>query len=360
MTAQLLTPTFDQDKADAFAEQLLAMFNGGALSLMISIGHRTGLFDVMATLPPSTSQQIADAAQLQERYVREWLHALVAGRMIEYDSAHQTYHLPAEHAAMLTHAAGADNMAVFFQHIASLGNVEDQIVDCFAQGGGVAYAEYRRFHRIMAEDSSQTIVAALEDAILPLVPGLLEKLQTGIDVLDVGCGCGYAMNKLARLFPNSRFTGYDISEEAIATAQAEAQTHQTPNVQFQVKDATTLNEVAQYDLITTFDAVHDQARPDIVLRNIYNALRPDGTYLMQDIHATTDVSGNLDNPFAPFLYTISCLHCMTVSLAVGGLGLGTMWGQEKAQELLQAAGFKHIEITQLPHDVMNDYYIIHK
>jgi 2-polyprenyl-3-methyl-5-hydroxy-6-metoxy-1,4-benzoquinol methylase len=212
----------------------------------------------------------------------------------------------------------------------------------------------------MAEDSSQTIVAALEDAILPLVPGLLEKLQTGIDVLDVGCGCGYAMNKLARLFPNSRFTGYDISEEAIATAQAEAQTHQTPNVQFQVKDATTLNEVAQYDLITTFDAVHDQARPDIVLRNIYNALRPDGTYLMQDIHATTDVNGNLDNPFAPFLYTISCLHCMTVSPAVGGLGLGTMWGQEKAQELLQAAGFKHIEITQLPHDVMNDYYIIHK
>jgi 2-polyprenyl-3-methyl-5-hydroxy-6-metoxy-1,4-benzoquinol methylase len=119
--------------------------------------------------------------------------------------------------------------------------------------------------------------------------------------------------------------------------------------------------VEQYDLITTFDAIHDQARPDIVLRNIYNALRTEGgVYLMQDIRATSEVSGNLDHPLAPFLYTISCMHCMTVSLAEGGMGLGTMWGREKALEMLNAAGFSSVEIKELPHDIMNDYYLLRK
>jgi 2-polyprenyl-3-methyl-5-hydroxy-6-metoxy-1,4-benzoquinol methylase len=179
-------------------------------------------------------------------------------------------------------------------------------------------------------------------------------------VLDVGCGSGRALNKLAWLFPNSRFTGYDFSEEAIATATTEAQQQNLTNVQFEVKDTTRLDEVEKYDLVFTFDAVHDQARPDWVLRNIYNALRADGVYLMQDIHASTEVSGNLDHPVAPLLYTVSCMHCMTVSLAEGGLGLGTMWGQEKALELLKEAGFSQIEIKQLSHDFMNDYYIIKK
>lgn len=360
MTSQLLNQTLDQPKAEAFADKLLNIFNSGALSLMISIGHRTHLFDVLANLPPSTSQQIADTANLQERYVREWLNAMVVGQIVHYNSDSKTYHLPAEHAAFLTRAASSDNMATFFQHIPALASVEDQIVHCFYKGGGVPYSEFKRFHTVMAEDSGQTIVAVLEDAILPLVAGLPEKLQQGIDVLDVGCGSGRALNKLARLFPNSRFTGCDISEEGIAIATTEAQQQHLTNVEFQVKDAAILDEFERYDLVTTFDAIHDQARPDIVLRNIYNALRSHGVYLMQDIHASSEVNGNLEHPVAPFLYTVSCMHCMTVSLAAGGMGLGTMWGQEKALEMLKEAGFSNIEVKQLPHDIMNDYYIIRK
>ncbi len=126
------------------------------------------------------------------------------------------------------------------------------------------------------------------------------------------------------------------------------------------QDAATFDEVEQYDLITTFDAVHDQARPDLVLRNIYNALRPNGTYLMQDIHASTDVNGNMEHHIAPFLYTVSCMHCMTVSLAAGGMGLGTMWGQEKAMKMLSEAGFTGVDIKRLAHDLQNDYYITKK
>lgn len=358
----LTTPQtpFDQKRAGAFANQLLETLNGGAISLMISIGHRTGLFDMMATLPPATSQDIADVAGLQERYVREWLGAMVTGRIIVYNASNKTYHLPPEHAAFLTREVSPDNIAAFMQYISVLGAVEDQIVDCFYNGGGVPYSEFRRFHQVMAEDSGQTVVGALTEHILPLVPGLVAHLENGIQVMDLGCGSGRALNKMAKLFVNSQFVGYDLSEDAIATANLEAQTLGLENVQFKARDAAALDLVEQFDLITTFDSVHDQARPDVVLKNIYQALRSDGVYLMQDIRASSDVGGNLEHPVGPLLYTISCMHCMTVSLAAGGMGLGAMWGEEKALQMLEEAGFKRVEIKQLEHDFQNNFYIVRK
>ncbi|NJM63127.1 MAG: class I SAM-dependent methyltransferase, partial [Oscillatoriales cyanobacterium RU_3_3] len=234
------------------------------------------------------------------------------------------------------------------------------IIDCFYKGGGVPYSEYKRFHAVMAEDSGQSTVSVLLDGILPLIPQLTEALQQGIDVLDVGCGSGRALNKMAAAFPNSRFTGYDFSGEAIANANAESQLRQLSNIQFEIKDAATFDECDRYHLITTFDAIHDQAKPDVVLQNIYKSLRSDGVYLMQDIRATTDVGGNLEHPIGPWLYTISCMHCMTVSLACGGMGLGAMWGQETALQMLSEAGFSSVEVKELPGDFLNYYYIVKK
>lgn len=352
--------TLDQTKAEAFAQRMLDILNSGAIALMTSIGHRTGLFDTLAKLPPSTSQQIAEAAGLNERYVREWLGSMVTGGFVEYDPVAGAYSLPPEHAAFLTRDASPNNIAVSAQFLPLLATVEDRVIECFYKGGGVPYSAYNRFHQVMAEDSGQTVVAALEDCILPLIPQVMEALEKGIDVLDVGCGSGRALNKMAKLFPNSRFKGYDFSEEAIATAQSEANSQGLTNIQFQVKDAAKLDEVEQYDLICTFDSVHDQAKPDVMLRGIHQALRPDGTYLMQDIRASSNVHGNLDHPVAPFLYTVSCLHCMTVSLAADGMGLGAVWGQEKALEMLKDAGFTTVEIKQLDHDFLNNFYIVKK
>ena len=344
---------------DDFAERFVNMLNEGALATMVSIGHRTQLFDTMADLPPSTSQQIANAAGLNERYVREWLAAMVTGRFIHYNAADQTYLLPAEYAAVLTRAASPNNIAPFAQYIPLLSSVEDEVIDCFYNGGGVPYSQFKRFHPVMAEDSGQTIVAALTEHILPLVPGLQERLIQGIRVLDIGCGSGRTLNKMAHLFPNSQFYGVDISEEAIATARSESQSIGATNIQFELQDATTIDAINAYDLITTFDAIHDQARPDTVLSNIQRALRPDGIYLMQDIRASSDLGKNLEHPNAPFLYTISCMHCMTVSLAQGGMGLGTMWGEEQALAMLKDAGFSKVEIKQLSHDFQNNYYIVY-
>ena len=175
----------------------------------------------------------------------------------------------------------------------------------------------------------------------------------------MGSGSGRVMNLLARTFPNSRFTGYVLSEETIARTRAEAQEHATTNVRFEVKDAAKLDERASCDLITTFDAVHDQADPAAVLNGISKTLRPGGVYLMQDI-AGSSHHHNLDHPVGPFLYTVSTMNCMTVSLSQGGEGLGTMWGEEKAKEMLKEAGFTKVQVEQLPHDFVNSYYIVTK
>ena len=348
----------DQNKAEEFAERMLEVVNDGALALMTSIGHRTGLFDAMAGLVPSTSEQIASAANLNERYVREWLAAMVTGGIVEHDPEGGTYRLPPEHAAFLTRAATPENIAVTAQFIPVLACVEDRIVESFKNGGGVPYSAYTRFHEVMAEDSGQTVVAALTDYILPLVPGLTGLLEAGINVLDVGSG--RALDLMARKFPESRFVGYDFSEDAIARARAAAQEHGTINVRFEVKDVATLDEEARYDLITTFDAIHDQSKPAKVLERIAAALRDDGVYVMQDIAGSSHVHNNLDHPLGPFMYTVSTMHCMTVSLAQGGAGLGAMWGEEKAKEMLREAGFGEVEVERLPHDIANSYFVARK
>jgi SAM-dependent methyltransferase len=353
--------SFDTRKADAFADRFVQALNEGALCLMASIGHRTGLFDVLAQMPPASSADIAARAGLNERYVREWLGAMTTARVVECDSETGHFALPAEHAAVLTRAATPSNVAVFAQYIPLLGSVEDQIVECFTHGGGVPYEAYPRFHDVMAEDSGQTVLSSLDEHILPLVPGLQDQLERGIDVLDVGCGVGRAVNLLAALYPDSRFTGYDLSEEAIARGRREAEAKGLSNVRFEARDLSDFDVAAPvegFDFITTFDAVHDQAKPRAVLKGIRRALRPNGVYLMQDIHGHSHAHANLDHPIGTLLYTVSALHCMTVSLAQGGEGLGAMWGREKAEELLAEAGFGSVEVHRLEHDIQNDYYVI--
>lgn len=341
---------------EAFSQRLIAMANHATLGMMISIGHRTGLFEAMKA-GPATSEGLARRAGLAERYVREWLGAMTTGGIVMLDPELRTYSLPAAHGAFLGRDADKGNMAAMFQFVSVLGGVESRIVDCFRTGGGVPYQAFDRFHEVMAEESAQTVVAALDDAIIPLVRGLARRLEAGIEVADIGCGSGRAMNRLAALYPNSRFTGYDLSAEAVATARAESRKLGLANVAFVASDATHLPGEARYDLIFTFDAVHDQAQPATVLANIRRLLKPGGVYLMQDIDSASDVADNLDRPLAPFIYTISCMHCMTVSLAQGGDGLGAAWGEQLALAMLKDAGFASIETHRLDHDIMNLYYV---
>jgi SAM-dependent methyltransferase len=343
-----------------FAERMIGTLNEAALALMVSVGHRTGLFDVLAGMPAATSAEIASRAALDERYVREWLAVMTTGRIVDHDGATGTFSLPADHAAWLTRAAGMNNLATGMQYIGLMATVEDQIVDCFRHGGGVPYSAFPRFQAVMAEDSGAVHDATLIDVTLPLVPGLVDRLRDGLDVADVGCGSGHAVNLMAGAFPRSRFTGFDFSDTGITAARAEASRTGLTNARFEQRDAAHLGETARFDFITTFDAVHDQARPDLVLAGIAAALRPDGVYLCVDTSASSTLAENVDHPLGPFLYTVSCMHCMTVSLADGGMGLGTMWGEQTARKMLGEAGFTSVEAAHLDGDIVNAYIIATK
>jgi SAM-dependent methyltransferase len=346
--------TYDAERAEAFAGRMLETLNGGALMVMTSVGHRTGLFDALAELGGATSEQLAAAAGLDERYVREWLGAMTSGQIVELDPEAERYSLPAEHGAWLTRAASPDNLAVTAQWIPTLSTVEDDIVACFRDGGGVPYERFHRFHDVMAEESAQTVLSVLFSHILPLVPGMSERL-------DLGCGRGRALVLLGERFPASSFVGYDLSHEAIGFARAQAAERGLTNVTFEQRDLSTFDadaEPGSFDYVVTFDAVHDQAKPLAMLKGIRRALRDDGTYLMQDIQGSSHHHENLDHPGGPLMYMISTMHCMTVSLAQGGDGLGAMWGEEKARELLAEAGFSSVDVHLLDHDPFNAYFVV--
>ena len=201
---------------------MVAAIDGASLTILLSIGHQTGLFDTMAGLPPATSARIAEAAGLNERYVREWLAGMTTGHVVDFDAATATYSLPAHRAAALTRAAGPDNLALVALFVPQLGEVEQKIVGCFREGGGLPYSEFPRFHTLMAEMSAAVFDNALVDVVLPLVDGLPDRLRSGADVADFGCGSGHAINVMAQAFPASRFTGIDFSDEAIAAGVQEA------------------------------------------------------------------------------------------------------------------------------------------
>jgi SAM-dependent methyltransferase len=347
-------------KLEEFGGRAIDILNKASVAVMMSVGHRTRLFETLATLPPSTSSQIAEAAGLQERYVREWLGAMVTGGVVEYDPEWATYHLPPEHAAFLTRAAQTKNIASFAQVIPLISQVEDDIVACFQHGGGVPYSSFPRFPEVMRDLSAPTFDTLLVDKILPLAPGLVESLTQGIDVLEVGCGSGHAINVMAKAFPNSRFVGYDLIPEQIDAAAREAAALGLSNARFAVKDVSALAEKNHFGLVMAFDTVHDQARPAALLDQVASALKPGGTFLMLDIAASSDLQQNKDHLLGPFMYATSCMHCMTVSLSQNGEGLGAMWGREKATAMLAAAGLVDVQVYSVEDDPVNCCYVAKK
>lgn len=357
MNTETLAPALAQNDAETALEHVAGIVDTGARAVMLSIGHRTGLFDTMARMPPATSERIADEAGLAERYVREWLAVMVIAGIVDHEPAGATYHLPASYAACLTRGAPLGNMAVYAQIIPLMGSIQERILHCFETGEGTKYDDYPCFHRFMSEDSDQTVVAQLFDTILPLADGITERLQAGIRVLDAGCGRGHALLAMAARFPNSSFVGHDLCADAIEHAHAEAHRRDLDNIRFEARDLTGFDEVEKYELVTSFDAVHDQKDPQGLLNALHRALVPGGVHLMQDIGGSARLENNRDFPMASLLYAVSCTHCTPVSIGQGGAGLGTMWGWETAEAMLKAAGFASVEHHVLEHDPMNVWFV---
>jgi len=337
----------DPERTHAFGETLRGLLTGHVLTMLISVGHRTGLFEAAAR-GPATCPGLAERAGLHERYVREWLGAMVTGGIVEYDPGDARYTLPAEHAALLT-GATARNIGPAAGSLRTLGAVLAQVERCFAEGGGVPIAEYAAVSTDgLGETWRYVYDEHLVDGFLGAVPGLHERLRAGARVLDLGCGTGHAVNLMARAFPHSTFDGLDIATAAIADAEAERAAMDVPNATFAVADAAELAPERPYDVITAFDAIHDQAAPGTVLRRVHDALAPGGVFVMVDTRFATRLEDNRADPYAPMSYGISLLFCVPTSIATGGSALGAMWGQELARELLAGAGFADVQVLGSP------------
>jgi len=350
---------------------MIGILNYSALNLAMAVGYRTGLFDILDTFDtPQTLQAIADKADLDPRYLKEWLGVMASGEIVALSSGEDgknRYHLPKQHADFITRRAGNSNLGVYTQEIPLLTSCAmEAVIEGFTSGNGVTYDHYPQFQAFMSQLADAKHRQVLVDKFLPAVDEgrLIKHLQSGIRVCDLGCAEGVALMLMAEAFPNSKFVGIDISREAIETARSEASRQQLDNLEFVRLDAATLKDNREFkdafDYVTAFDAVHDQTRPLDVLLGIHHILAPGGMFSMVDIAARSDLADNLDHPMGPFLYTVSLMHCMPVGLVDGGPGLGMMWGREKAVEMLKKAGFKQVQVLEMPEDPFNLHYLSFK
>jgi len=354
MERAMAAAEFDRAKAKAFTQLMVRHLEGAAVSIMIEVGRRVGLFEAMATMGAVTSVEIAEKTGLSERYVREWLAAMVCGGIIEYAAGEHTYRLPREHAAGLT-GSSSRNLTGMAEMFPLMNRVIPDVADAFRAGHGVPYSAYQPdFTGLMDRRSRPRYDELLFSAYLAKPEGLISRLEAGIRVADVGCGTGYCITLMARRFPKSTFIGYDISEEGIAEARAAARG--LANASFVVQDVRSLETPVPFDLVTAFDAIHDQADPAEVIRRVRAALAPGGTFLMLDVWASSELADNVGVPMAPYLYTMSTMHCMSVSLAGGGPGLGTAWGHQVATGMLHEAGFTDVKLFERV-DPANSLYV---
>jgi SAM-dependent methyltransferase len=339
----------------AFTGKVFGMIAGGVSAFMIDLGLRTGLFDAASGAGPLTSGELAVRAGLDERYVREWLAAMTTAGVFRLDG--DRFELPAAHAVCLSGESGR-NVAPRTQMVGFLAQHLESVARAFRDGAGVPYSAFRPgFTGLMDRLNRFRYDQLLVSGYLAAADGLIERLDDGIAVADIGCGSGHCLNIMAGAFPKSRFVGFDIADDAIADGEAEAAQLGLSNARFEVRDVTAL-PAATFDLITAFDAIHDQAAPDRVLRRAREALVDDGVFLAIDVKASSNLAGNLDHPLGPYLYGVSVMHCMSVSLADGGPGLGTMWGRELATRMFHDAGFSTVEECPAPpQDAVNAIYV---
>lgn len=347
--------------ADVYAGRVARTLNSGFITMMISVGHRTSLFDVMAALPPSTSNEIAMAAGLAERYVREWLAAMTSAHIVDYDARTATYFLPIEYAAVLSRSAGANSLAPAAQMLSMLASVEDLVVAGFHGGGGVMPQAYERLTEMLAFEKRQLIDESYIDSLLRLMPGMRARLEAGAHVLDIGCGDGALINAMAREFPRSVFRGYDIGRMAIDRALEQRDEANVRNVDYIHGDAARIHEPPTYDLVLALESMHELPFPSAVLRNVSAALLPHGVFLMQEAAASSHLARNVDHPFAPMLYALSTMHAVPVALHDSrGEALGRMWGKERAMRMMVEAGFRNVRFESLPMDPLSYYCVAEK
>ena len=349
----------DDDAVRMMAFQVWSYKQGELVSLLIHLGDRLGLYRAMAGAGPLTSGELAERTGLAERWVREWVSAQAAARLVEHhpgeDEPDRFELTPAGQAVLVD-----DHGSLFAAIGAFDGPLEidfvDDLAECFRTGIGLPYD--RRGPR-GAHQTERTLGPwarlALVPVILPMLDGVADKLTAGASVVDVGCGSGIALEAMAKAFPTSRFVGYDPSRHAVDRARA--RTASLDNVEIVPGRAEELPAEPRFDLALTFDCLHDMTRPDDALAAVRGALRDDGTLLVKEIRCADTLSDNMQNPMLAMMFGFSVTSCMSSATSEpGGMGLGTVGLPEsRLRELTRAAGFSSV-VRHDPGEPSNVYY----
>ncbi len=344
---------FDRSRAAALARQVGTDF-GAALTVALAfIGDRLGLFRLMAAGEPMTPAEIAGRAGLNERYVREWASTMAAASYLDYRPDDGRFRMAPEQAMVITREDNTYFTGGAFQYAVACVRQIEKLTNAFRDGGGVPFSDYgpdiveaieRLFHC-----GYETWVA---DQWIPAIPGLKAHLESGADVAEVGCGAGQCIVPVALAFPHSRFTGFDVDAVSLDRARAKAAGAGIGDrLTFARTPAENIPEREHFDLVMAFNCIHDMANPRGALAGIRRALKPGGILMWSEAEASDRLEDNL-TPVGRTMYGASTMHCMTVSLAQGGEGLGVVIGPKLARELALEAGFTSFE--KLP--VKNPYH----
>jgi SAM-dependent methyltransferase len=335
----------DRKKAAALTRQVGIDF-GAALTVALAyIGDRLGIFKAMGDGRSVTSAQLAQHTGLNERYLREWAATMAAADYLDYDPAMCTFRLNPEQAAVLAREDSTFFMGGAFQYAAACYRQIPKLMDAFERGGGVPFTD---FGLEIIEAIERLFHAGYETWVarewIPAVPEVYERLRQGGDAAEIGCGAGQCTIPVAVAFPNSRFFGYDVDAASIERARRKAaDAGVADRVSFSRMAAEDLPFTDRFDLVMAFNCIHDMARPRAALAAIRRLLKSSGVCLWSEAHASDRLEENL-TPQGRTMYAASTMHCMTVSLAHGGEGLGSLIGENKARDMAHEACFSGFEM----------------
>lgn len=346
----------DRGRIEEFLSRFVGFVSGATTMGLLAISDRSGLLSWLGENESGTATEVAAGAELNERYVLEILSGLAAAGVVEYQPETETFTLPPEHALFVASELSPYFMGGWLDMVPTVMSKVDDLAQATTNGGGVSFEDFgpgivRGIDR--GNGPSQRVFLA--SRWLPAIPGLIEGLEEGISVADVGCGAGTAVLTMAEAFPNSTFTGFDVSEASIELARERSKS--SPNASFTQASVEQIPTDPPFDLITSFDVIHDLVDPLAGLTRIREALAPDGVFLMMEPNLSSRLEENLDERGA-MMYGISVMHCMTQSLAHGGVGLGAAWGRERAEEIAERAGFASFESLEPINNKFSAFYLL--
>jgi ubiquinone/menaquinone biosynthesis C-methylase UbiE len=352
----------DRDKLQGFSKNVADSVVGGLNCALTFVGDQLGLYAALKAVGPANSTALAEKTNLSERWVREWLYQQSCIGQVSYDENSDMFFLTPEAQLVLVESDHPAYMGGMLQSVMAMFDTVDDLPDCFRSGIGQSFDAKGEACACGIERMSKKFQTSyLVPNLLPVLDGVVDKLQAGALVGDVGCGAATSTVAMAKAFPNSTFIGYDISMNALTRARANIQNAGISNVTLANPIDHPLSEDGTFDFITTFDVVHDSTHPDQLLNAIRKSLKADGTWLCADIKGRSSFAENLkDNPMAAMAYSFSVMVCMSAGLSVaGGAGLGTLgFHEQKAREMSTTAGFSRFDVAEYDGDAFNAFYEI--